>query len=120
MSKILIIAEHDGETLNQATAKVVSCAAAIGGERHQAGEAVKEAPVKGELGQAMLRVLDTARQAPTVSCLDIINFTVNNEAQFTGDHNSSLFVRMRMDWDCRSLSYFELTHQCIITVNQGR
>lgn len=32
MSKILIIAEHDGETLNQATAKVVSCAAAIGGD----------------------------------------------------------------------------------------
>ena len=32
MSKILIIAEHDGSTLNQATAKCVTCAAAIGGE----------------------------------------------------------------------------------------
>jgi electron transfer flavoprotein alpha subunit len=32
MSKILIIAEHDGETLNTSTAKVVSCAQAIGGE----------------------------------------------------------------------------------------
>jgi electron transfer flavoprotein alpha subunit len=32
MSKILIIAEHDGSSLNQATAKCVTCAAAIGGE----------------------------------------------------------------------------------------
>lgn len=32
MSKILVIAEHDGETLNNSTAKVVSCAGAIGGE----------------------------------------------------------------------------------------
>ena len=32
MSKILIIAEHDGTALNLATAKCVSCAAAIGGE----------------------------------------------------------------------------------------
>ena len=32
MSKILIIAEHDGAALNLATAKCVSCAAAIGGE----------------------------------------------------------------------------------------
>src|SRR5210317_46009 len=32
MSRILIIAEHDGETLNIATAKCVSCAAAIGGD----------------------------------------------------------------------------------------
>jgi electron transfer flavoprotein alpha subunit len=32
MSTILIIAEHDGATLNLATAKVVSCAAAIGGD----------------------------------------------------------------------------------------
>lgn len=32
MSNILIIAEHDGSTLNNSTAKCVSCAAAIGGE----------------------------------------------------------------------------------------
>ena len=32
MSKILIIAEHDGSSLNLATAKCVSCAAAIGGD----------------------------------------------------------------------------------------
>jgi electron transfer flavoprotein alpha subunit len=32
MSKILIIAEHDGEQLNPSTAKCVSCAQAIGGE----------------------------------------------------------------------------------------
>jgi len=32
MSNILIIAEHDGETLNASTAKCVSCAQAIGGE----------------------------------------------------------------------------------------
>ena len=32
MSKILIIAEHDGKSLNISTAKCVSCAAAIGGD----------------------------------------------------------------------------------------
>jgi len=32
MSRILIIAEHDGKTLNNSTAKCVSCAAAIGGD----------------------------------------------------------------------------------------
>jgi len=32
MTKILIIAEHDGATLNPSTAKCVSCAAAIGGD----------------------------------------------------------------------------------------
>ncbi len=32
MSKVLIIAEHDGANLNIATAKCVSCAAAIGGD----------------------------------------------------------------------------------------
>jgi len=32
MSNILIIAEHDGETLNASTAKCVSCAQAIGGD----------------------------------------------------------------------------------------
>jgi electron transfer flavoprotein alpha subunit len=34
MNKILIIAEHDGQTLNLSTAKCVSCAQAIGGEIH--------------------------------------------------------------------------------------
>jgi electron transfer flavoprotein alpha subunit len=32
MSKVLIVAEHDGSALNIATAKCVSCAAAIGGD----------------------------------------------------------------------------------------
>ena len=32
MSKILIIAEHDGATLNISTAKCVSCAQAMGGD----------------------------------------------------------------------------------------
>ncbi|MEM6935643.1 MAG: electron transfer flavoprotein subunit alpha/FixB family protein, partial [Pseudomonadota bacterium] len=32
MSKILIIAEHDSQTLNASTAKTLTCAAAIGGE----------------------------------------------------------------------------------------
>jgi electron transfer flavoprotein alpha subunit len=32
MSKILVIAEHDGEKLNSSTARAVSCAAAIGGD----------------------------------------------------------------------------------------
>ena len=31
MSKILIIAEHDGQTLNPSTAKTVACAAEIDG-----------------------------------------------------------------------------------------
>lgn len=34
MSKILVIAEHDGSTLNPSAAKCVSCAAAIGLETH--------------------------------------------------------------------------------------
>jgi len=34
MNKILLIAEHDGETINPATAKTVTCASAIGGEVH--------------------------------------------------------------------------------------
>ena len=32
MSRTLIIAEHDSQTLNSSTAKCVSCAQAIGGE----------------------------------------------------------------------------------------
>ena len=32
MTKILIIAEYENDSLNQSTAKCVSCAAAIGGE----------------------------------------------------------------------------------------
>ena len=34
MSRVLIIAEHDGKSLNVATARCVSCAQAIGGETH--------------------------------------------------------------------------------------
>ena len=34
MSKVLVIAEHDGNSLNLSTAKTVSCATAIGGEVH--------------------------------------------------------------------------------------
>jgi len=42
MSKVLIIAEHDGDALNLSTAKCLSCALAIGGEIHIAvlGETV--------------------------------------------------------------------------------
>ena len=32
MSRTLIIAEHDGQSLNQSTAKCVSCASAIGND----------------------------------------------------------------------------------------
>src|SRR5690606_1567550 len=39
-NKILIIAEHDGGTLNPSSAKTVHCAAAIGGEIHVAVFAV--------------------------------------------------------------------------------
>ena len=65
-------------------------------------------------------MLDSARQAPAVSCFNILNFTVDNEAQFAGDHKSSLFMEMGMSWDCRALSYFELAHQHLFTVNQSR
>ena len=50
--------------------------------------------------QRLCRMLDATRQAPTISCFNIFNFTVDNEAQFAGDHNSSLFMGMGMCWDC--------------------
>ena len=59
MSKILIIAEHDGETLNQATAKVVSCAAAIGGDidiavfGHGIDGVAAEAAAIGDVGRVL-------------------------------------------------------------------
>jgi len=36
MTKVLVIAEHDGQTLNVSTARTVNCAAAIGGDIHVA------------------------------------------------------------------------------------
>lgn len=65
-------------------------------------------------------MFDAARQAPTIACFNIHNFTINNEAQFAGYHNSSLFMGMGMSGDYRALRYFELTHQCPVTMNQGR
>lgn len=51
MSKILIIAEHDGHKLNPATAKCVSCANKIGGEIHIAVFAADGAAVAAEAAQ---------------------------------------------------------------------
>lgn len=54
MSQILVIAEHDGQSLNTSTARTVSCASAIGGDIHVAvlgkdvdGIAGKAAAIEG-------------------------------------------------------------------------
>jgi electron transfer flavoprotein alpha subunit len=54
MSRILVIAEHDGEKLNSSTARAMSCALAIGGDIDVAvfaadGKAVcdEESPARG-------------------------------------------------------------------------
>lgn len=62
MSNILIIAEHDGETLNASTAKCVSCAQAIGGD---IDVAVLGDNVDAVAGQAA--ALDSVRKVITVS-----------------------------------------------------
>lgn len=60
-NSILIIAEHDGSTLNPSTAKTVSCAQAIGGEIHLAvfaedGQAVCDAAAKLDGVTKVLRI----------------------------------------------------------------
>ncbi len=63
MSRILLIAEHDGERLNSSTAKALTCARAIGGEIDVAvfaaqGDAVADAAAKLD---GVARVLEIAR-----------------------------------------------------------
>ncbi|HEU5399186.1 MAG TPA: FAD-binding protein [Gammaproteobacteria bacterium] len=74
MSKILVIAEHDGEKLNSSTARAVSCAAAIGGEIAVAvfaadGKAVAEAAAKLKGVTKVLRIARPENQAPLAAVL---------------------------------------------------
>jgi len=66
MAKVLLIAEHDGETLNQSTAKCVTCAAGIDGAEIDvavfAGSAGALAGAAAEL-QAVSRVLSVENAA---------------------------------------------------------
>jgi electron transfer flavoprotein alpha subunit len=59
MSNILIIAEHDGESLNISTAKCVSCAQAIGGEVHIAvlGDGIDSIAAEAASLDSVTRVL---------------------------------------------------------------
>ena len=74
MSKILVIAEHDGAKLNNSTARAVSCAAAIGGEIEVAvfaadGKAVAEAAARLKGVTRVLRVARPENQAPLAALL---------------------------------------------------
>lgn len=74
MSKILVIAEHDGMKLNSSTARAVSCALAIGGEIDVAvfaadGKAVCEAAAKLKGVKRVLRVARPENQAPLAAVL---------------------------------------------------
>ncbi len=74
MSKILVIAEHDGVKLNSATARAVSCALAIGGEIHVAvfaadGKAVCEAAAQLKGVGKVLRVARPENSAPLAAVL---------------------------------------------------
>ena len=74
MSKIVVIAEHDGAKLNSATARAVSCALAIGGEIDVAvfaadGKVVCEAAAKLKGVGKVLRVARTENAAPLAAVL---------------------------------------------------
>jgi len=74
MSKILVIAEHDGEKLNSSTARAVSCAAAIGGDIDIAvfaadGKAVCEAAAKLKGVKKVLRVARAENAKPLAAVL---------------------------------------------------
>lgn len=62
--KILVIAEHNGEKLNSATARAVSCAKAIGGEIHVGVFSDNPAPIAKEAASiaGIDRVLTIGRQ----------------------------------------------------------
>jgi electron transfer flavoprotein alpha subunit len=74
MSKILVIAEHDGEKLNSSTARAVSCALAIGGEVDVAvlaadGQAVCAAAAKLKGIKRVLRVARPENGKPLAAVL---------------------------------------------------
>ena len=74
MSKILVIAEHDGERLNSSTARAVSCAAAIGGDIDIAvfaadGKAVCAAAAKLKGVKKVLRVARPENAKPLAAIL---------------------------------------------------
>ena len=74
MSRILVIAEHDGSKLNSSTARAVSCALAIGGEIDVAvfaadGKAVCEAAARLKGVKRVLRVARPENQAPLAAVL---------------------------------------------------
>ncbi|HEY1773874.1 MAG TPA: FAD-binding protein [Gammaproteobacteria bacterium] len=74
MSRILVIAEHDGEKLNSSTARAVSCAAAIGGDIDIAvfaadGKAVCEAAAKLKGVKKVLRVTRPENAKPLAAVL---------------------------------------------------
>ncbi len=74
MSRILVIAEHDGEKLNSSTARAVSCAAAIGGDIHVAvfaadGKNVCAAAAKLKGVKKVLRVARPENGKPLAAVL---------------------------------------------------
>ena len=74
MSKILVIAEHDGTKLNSSTARAVSCALVIGGEIDVAvfaadGKAVCAAAAKLQGVNKVLRVTRAENAAPLAAVL---------------------------------------------------
>ncbi len=74
MSKILVIAEHDGEKLNSSTARAVSCALAIGGNIEVAvfaadGKAVCDAAAKLKGVKKVLRVARAENGKPLAAVL---------------------------------------------------
>src|SRR5580698_2905740 len=74
MSKILVIAEHDGTNLNSSTARAVSCALAIGGDIDIAvfaadGKAVCEAAARLKGVKQVLRIARPENQAPLAAVL---------------------------------------------------
>jgi electron transfer flavoprotein alpha subunit len=74
MSKILVIAEHDGEKLNSSTARAVSCALAIGGDVDVAvfaadGKAVCAAAAKLKGVRKVLRVARPENGKPLAAVL---------------------------------------------------
>jgi electron transfer flavoprotein alpha subunit len=74
MSKILVIAEHDGEKLNSSTARAVSCALAIGGDVDVAvfaadGKAVCESAAKLKGVKKVLRVARAENGKPLAAVL---------------------------------------------------
>lgn len=74
MSKILVIAEHDGKKLNNSTARAVSCAHAIGGDIDVAvfaadGKAVCDAAARLKGVKQVLRIARPENAAPLAAVL---------------------------------------------------